>query len=402
MSGRTPAQRALPLTDAIYAAASDPPAWTTFLEQLSGELGGAAIAMSVMLPGWDVPPEYYRVNLSERFAPAFERHLRLGLPWPLTHPLFRAGFARGSAILPDSQVPGTGYYLDYMEPQGLAPEGPVAHLIVAADERPLSGIAIQRCVGGRPFDDADLAMCNLLVPHLALATRIRHEWIRNHQENEARTHILDRFRVGIVILDLARRAIVTNRSAQAILHDDDGLFERGGVIHARSPTDEWELQRLTRELIHYDGGDAPGGAFEGRFLAIRRPSGKPSYAVGGNRLFASPRRSAVGDEVAALFITDPSPGQIPYAETFRHLFELTQAEAEVVSLLAAGHSLEEISRQRGVAIATTRTLLKRVYAKTRASRQGELIRLVLASDAPIADLDGEDTAPDAPDRHRGD
>jgi len=86
LSRRAPAERALPLTDAIYRAATEPPAWTTFLEQLAAELGGASIAMSVMLPGWNIPPEYYRVNLSEQFVPAFEKHLRRGLPWPMTSP----------------------------------------------------------------------------------------------------------------------------------------------------------------------------------------------------------------------------------------------------------------------------------------------------------------------------
>jgi len=277
----------------------------------------------------------------------------------------------------------------------MAPEGPIAHLIVADDQRPLSGISIQRRVEGRHFTDDDLAMCNLLVPHLATATVIRHERIRSRQEQNARTHVLDRFRAGIVILDLARRAIVTNRSAQAILRSDDGLCERAGIVHAARPRDEWELQRLVRSVIHYDGSEPdgdrlPGGAFQGRFLAVRRPSGKPPYMLVVNRLFASPGRSAVGDEAAAIFITDPSPGQNPYAETFRHLFDLTPAESEVVSLLAAGHSIEEISRKRAVTRATTRTLLKRIYAKTRASRQNELIRLIFAGDAPIADLDRED------------
>lgn len=395
MSRRTPAERALPLTDVIYRAATDPPAWTTFLEQLASELGGASIAMSVMLPGWDVPPEYYRVNLSERFVPAFERQLRRGLPWPMTAPQFRAGFARGSELFPDSEVARTEYYLEYLKPQGMAPEGPIAHLIIAADQRPLSGISIQRRVDGRHFTDDDLAMCNLLVPHLATATAIRHERIRSHQERSARTHVLDRFRIGIAILDSARRAIVTNRSAQAIFRSEDGLFERAGVIHAARPRDEWELQRLVRNVIHYDGvepdGDhLPGDAFEERFLAIRRPSGKPPYMLVVNRLFASPRRSSVGDEAAAIFITDPSPGQSPYAETFRHLFDLTLAESEVVSLFAAGQSIDAISRQRGVTRATTRTLLKRVFAKTRANRQAELIRLIFAGDAPIADLDRKD------------
>lgn len=391
MSGRTLARRALLLTDAIYAASIDPPAWTTFLEALASELGGPAIAMSVMLPGWDLPPEYYRVHLAEEYVPAFERHFQRGLPWPMTDPLFRSGFVRGDALFPDEKVAETGYYKDYLQPQGLAPEGPIAHLIAAPDDRAMSGISIQRKTGGRRFTDEDLAFCNLLVPHLANASAIRQEQIRAARQQRARAHILDRLRVGIVILDVTRRAIVTNRFAQDLLTAGDGLFERAGVIHATGARDERELQRLVRAAIHYDESQAdhlPGGIAEGGFLAVSRPSGKASYALVVMRVFASSKLSAIGDEVAAIFITDPAGGQIPHGETFQNLFGLTAAESEVVSLLAAGHSLEEISKRRGVKLGTTRTLLKRVYAKTRASRQGELVRLVLAGDSTIVDPEG--------------
>jgi DNA-binding CsgD family transcriptional regulator len=389
MSSRTPQERAFSLTETIYAAAYHPPAWNGFLEALARELGGASIAMSVLLPGWNLPSEYYRVNLSEEYVPAFERHFRLGLPWPMTDPLFQRGFAHGRALFPDEKVAETGYYRDYMQPQGMAPEGPLAHLMLASGGRPMSGISIQRMEGGRPFDDDDVAMCNLLVPHLATAHAVRNERLRVDRARSARAHILDRLRVGIVILDIGQRMVVANTAAQRMLDAADGLLERGGIIHASRQRDEQELQRMIRAAIHSNGGDMegrriPGGPNEGSFLAISRPSGKASYALVVMRVFASPKLSAVGDEVAAIMITDPAPGESPHADTFRDLFGLTAAEAEVVSLLAAGHSLDEISEQRGVKLGTTRTLLKRVYAKTRANRQGEIIRLVLAGNMQLA------------------
>lgn len=383
---RSPTERAFALTGPLYAAATHPPAWRDFLEALAEDLGGASIAMSLMLPGWNVPPEYYRVNLSEKYVPAFERHFRQGLPWPMTHALFRQGFAHGREIFPDEEVPGTGYYEEYMRPQGMAPEGPLAHLIVSADGRPVSGISIQRMEGGRPFTDADLETCNLLVPHLATATIVRQERIRADQEQVAQGQILDRMAVGIVIVDIAQRAVLTNRAAREMLDAGDGLYERDGVLHATGQRDDRELQRLIRSTIEMDpAGESASAPFEGGFLSISRPSGQPSYALTSSRVFDSFRKSALGDAVAAIFVTNPTPGQVPHSKTFQLLFGLTKAEAEVVGLLAAGHSLDEISRARGVKLATTRTLLKRVFAKTKTRRQGEIVRLVLAGVAPVGD-----------------
>ncbi|MGH0032039.1 MAG: hypothetical protein ACQGVC_19785 [Myxococcota bacterium] len=380
-----PAGRALDLVDSIYAAALDPPRWSEFLARLSHDLGDTAIAMSLLLPGWELPAEYYRIHLSPEYVPAFERHFRSGgLPWPMTDPVFRGGFAWGREVFPDAEIPSTGFWADYMEPQGLAPEGPLAHLIVSAEGRPVSGISIQRRVGGRALDEDDVETCDRLVPHLATAMAIRNEQIRSVQEREARTEILDRMPIGVLILDDARRSVVKNRLARQILEQDDGLFERDGVLHAARPADEQRLQSLIRSSIGFDPGDPLGGGpFEGRFQAVRRPSGKPDYALFMTRLFGSQKPSSVGDEVAAILISNPAPERPAHVDTFRQLFGLTGAEAEVVGLLTAGYSLDEISQRRGVKLTTTRTLLRRVFAKTRTRRQGEIVRLVLGSGAPI-------------------
>ncbi len=383
----SPESRALALTEPIYAAVVDPGAWDRFLAGLARELGDPGIAMSIMLPGWERPPVYHRVNLSERYVPAFERIFRLGgLPWTMTHPAFRDGFGSGCGVFPDERLTETEFYREYMEPQGLAPEAPVAHLISSAEGRPVSGVCIWRRVGGRPFGAADLETCNLLVPHLSNATMLRHARVRADEERTARTEILDRIPVGILVLDLKQRVIVTNRAAQEILEAADGVVLRDGVLHAARPRDERELQRMIREAIRFDPNPGFATPFEPGYLAIERPSGAPAYAAVVTRVFSSPKRSAVGDEVAAIFIGNPTPGRIAHANTFRELFGLTRAEAEVVALMSVGNSLEEISEIRGVTIHTTRTLLKRVFAKTQTNRQGEIVRLVLAGGATLGYL----------------
>jgi DNA-binding CsgD family transcriptional regulator len=75
----------------------------------------------------------------------------------------------------------------------------------------------------------------------------------------------------------------------------------------------------------------------------------------------------------------------PAVELLRNLHELTSAEADLVSHLARGHSLEEAAAARGVSINTARTQIKQVFLKTGTRRQGEVVQLVLRCFMPMAE-----------------
>ena len=84
-----------------------------------------------------------------------------------------------------------------------------------------------------------------------------------------------------------------------------------------------------------------------------------------------------------MFVTDPeAPGDIS-EERLRRLYGLSQGEARVAAALARGHSLEEAARTLRLSINNARAHLKRVFAKTRVSRQAELVRLLLLGPAQL-------------------
>jgi DNA-binding CsgD family transcriptional regulator len=89
-----------------------------------------------------------------------------------------------------------------------------------------------------------------------------------------------------------------------------------------------------------------------------------------------------GDDVAVVLVADIEADQSAAADLIRRTCQLTHAEADLARLLAEGLSLEEISRERGVTMNTTRTHLKHVFAKTGTSRQSELVGKLLAAALP--------------------
>ncbi len=84
------------------------------------------------------------------------------------------------------------------------------------------------------------------------------------------------------------------------------------------------------------------------------------------------------DIAALLLLRDlgASTAKAPAPALLQHLFALTPGEADVALAIGAGDSISDISRQRGVTPATTRTLLSSVFRKTGVHRQGELAALI--------------------------
>ena len=60
-------------------------------------------------------------------------------------------------------------------------------------------------------------------------------------------------------------------------------------------------------------------------------------------------------------------------------FGLTAAEAAFTCEIVQGNGLRECASKIGISEATARTHLRRIFEKTGAKRQAELVRLVLAS-----------------------
>ena len=77
--------------------------------------------------------------------------------------------------------------------------------------------------------------------------------------------------------------------------------------------------------------------------------------------------------VAAVFIGRPEPeGE---AAVLAAAFGLTSAEAQVLTSLLAGRTRAETAAHLGITLATTKTHLINIFAKTGVKRQAELMRL---------------------------
>ena len=77
----------------------------------------------------------------------------------------------------------------------------------------------------------------------------------------------------------------------------------------------------------------------------------------------------------AIFVQDPEVAPAYPGEAFAKLYGLTGAELRVLLALAPGLSVKDAAAMLGIGEVTARTHLQHVYAKTRTSKQTELLNL---------------------------
>lgn len=176
--------------------------------------------------------------------------------------------------------------------------------------------------------------------------------------------ITDFMPLGVVVVERTRRVLWLNRVAKAMVRDNDGLSITSGALLV-----DLEAGRLNA-LIGAAVDRPEREAANALTCMVRRPSGRRPY-----------RALVVGLDavVACIFLSDDEGGLYPDQSWLRSLFGLTHAEARLASLLAGGATLEQVTADMNIGMPTARTHLSRVLEKTGASRQAELVRLILRS-----------------------
>jgi GAF domain-containing protein len=239
-------------------------------------------------------------------------------------------------------------------------------------------VGLHRAPERRPFDDADIAKLETLMPHLARAIGLHRAFFELERKVGALTELCDRLAAGVVALDDNGRGIFANAAARMIASANDGLsIDRAGRLFALDRDASVRLAELETDVRA--GG--PGGA-----LRVPRTDGKPHYAVmvapyfSGEDVDGKPRQRGV-----IFVIHDALSRSKPAAETVAALFGLPPGAAALVAAIAADEDLAAYAERAGISMNTVHYHMKSAYARTGAKRHSELVRLVTAAMRDLAD-----------------
>jgi DNA-binding CsgD family transcriptional regulator/PAS domain-containing protein len=211
------------------------------------------------------------------------------------------------------------------------------------------------------------------LPHLERALRIYALLKRNEAEKAIYEEVLDRLTIGTIILDGRGRVIESNRAAQLLLQQSASVTIVNGRVTPARPAYRAEPQRPStkrrlREATRRDVRramriDCASGSRLG--LLIRAAPASDWY------------RCSLSPSVIIHVLGDLERPQLAPEHVVAELFGLTDSEALLATLLANGYTLGEAAVRLDLTESSVRTYSKKIFAKTGAKRQAELVRLIL-------------------------
>jgi len=213
-----------------------------------------------------------------------------------------------------------------------------------------------------------------LEPHLTKAIRIHHYISSLESKSDAADHIINRLPMGIVIVTQDAEIVALNQRAQAFLDGKTCLSTENNHILAHSSK--------STQTLHHAITNAASQQQTGISLQIDlNQEQRTSIWV---TSYAEKESTPTAPMKVALYIVSPSIKPEYHIDSIQQDFQLTNAQAKLVALLANGcHNLNDIAEKLGVSIHTVRAQIKTIFDKTSTSCQVELVKKILTSPSAI-------------------
>jgi DNA-binding CsgD family transcriptional regulator len=363
----------------IYDAALDPSRWTAVLRQARDVVGGSAAVvfskdartkrLQIYHHCGGMDPHYRQLYFDhyERLDPTTGVQVMSGIGEPI-----------GTVdIMAIEDFQKTRFYQEWRRPQGVV-DFVAAALDKTATCAVLFGVFRQHQHGF--VDDDTRRRMRQIVPHIRRAILIGK--VIEHKTAEAATFAdaLDGLSAGMFVVDAEGRIVHSNASGQALLEDGAALDGAHGRIR---PTDA-AAARALKDIVAASGDDAAMG-IKGVAVPLTGRDGE-RYAAHVLPLTAGARRLTYASyaAVAAVFVRKAAIEAPLAPEIIANHYQLTPTELRVLLTIVDIGGVRETSEALGIGESTVKTHLHRVFGKTGASRQADLVKLVASFSSPLA------------------
>ena len=345
---------------ALHEGAFEQPLWQSFLAKLMA-LTGACDAILIFRP----VDQGEIVELRAVAGP--EHHLQQLLSGGRR--TMREGRVYALQELLDWDDPSQRSYYENVLVPGRMGEGRAVRI-----EEPSGISAWLSVVGDRGFGAADGALLGRLVPHIRAALRNFIALERERYRSSLTSDAFGRLNFGWMTLDAASRIVDMTPNIEP-LFQRTGLLRRGRYdrLMPSSPGVDRELSAIVRGFAQ-DGDQRPRAINLSRdpwMDMLVTPAQHTSIAAG-----SAP--------VAVVYLSGDRWSRSDRCDQLVDLFGLLPSEARLAWALAQGVSIGQAAASLGLTIETARNYSKKIYAKTGASGQAALVRIVLTSVLAIA------------------
>ena len=236
-------------------------------------------------------------------------------------------------------------------------------------------IDLTLCVLADNAPGAEVAsLLSALIPHVRVALQVVASIERERNRASVSAEAFRRMNFGWIALD--QRCRIVDMDAQA-----ERLLERSGVLR-RGPYDRLVPSSpvIDRQLTALAKAMARDRRHRPRAINLAQDPWI-DILVAPMRIDALARES---EAVAVVYLRGDRSSSADRHEQLVDLFDLTPAEARLAWSLAQGLSISEAAQAHGLTVETARYYSKKIYAKTGARGQVDLVRNILTGVLALA------------------
>lgn len=369
MSAITERARLDPVIDEIYETALAPKGWPALLGTLASLFqAGFADVFARTEDRSDYKGLAHGLDRSdyqdEFLGTWFNRNV-----WGLTSPPKATGeIAQTREMLPHADLMRSDIFNLYLDRRGLH-EG--LRLAIFVGDGWVQDLSLLRPFSLGPYQPHEIAMAEILLPHLQRAAAVTRRLGEMNALLEAGLSALDGVNKAAFLLDAGGQVLRQNSQAEALVSKGDCVTLRGGMLHAAAATAVPAMQAALARL----GDDA--GERTARMISLPRRGGSGGLVLTLVPLSPTADWSTVRPPASIAFLTEQdTDAPLSLSRLMQH-FGLTTAEAELALDLLEGQGLGEIAARRRRSVNTVRTHLRNLMGKTLVHRQADLIRLLM-------------------------
>jgi DNA-binding CsgD family transcriptional regulator len=280
-------------------------------------------------------------------------------------------------IIPRNELCRTRFATEWMGPQQIIDD---IFFIVEKSATSCSLFqVIRRRKEGVANEDAKHRMA-LIAPHVRRAVLIGKVIDLKKVEAAALADSLDTLTSAMFLVDSSGRIVHANQSGHIMVAEGSVLRALGGRLGAIDPAASWAL---LESFAAAEDGDAAVGR-KGIAVPLKGHGGE-RYVANVLPLTSGARRKAGISycAVATVFVHKaaldlPSPPEAIATE-----FKLTPTELRVLFAIVEVGGVPEVAEVLGVSATTVKTHLGRLFEKTGAGRQADLVKLVAGFSNPL-------------------
>jgi DNA-binding CsgD family transcriptional regulator len=355
----------------IYAAALDPVLWTDALAKIAEFVGGPAGALgSKDLVDKFVDADHH-VGLDLKYM-QIQSEMYEGLDPLATVPLFDVGQVASLRELrpkDDGRKGRSGQ--EWARPQEW---GDTAGAVLDRSKS-CEFLSVLRSQANDMVDNEMRRRMTLVAPHARRAVLIGKAIDRKANEAAAFADVLDSLSAGLFLIDAKGVLVHANAAGRGILAADDFLRSIGGRLVAR----DTKINRTLQEIFANSGDLSKGIAL------LLTAQERECYIAHVLPLAAAARRRAGAHRtVAAAVFVRRATLEIPSSpDVIRRAYQLTPTELRVLLAIVNIGGIPEVATALGVADTTIKTHVGRLFEKTGAGRQADLVKVVAGFSTPL-------------------